>query len=339
MARKNTERKKVTLVDVARHAGVSRATASLVLRKSPLVADKTREKVLASMRALGYVYNRSAASLRSRRSQAIGLVITDITNPFFAELAVSIETQLSDAGYAVLLSNTMEDTAKQERLLHVMNGHQVDGVFLCPAQETTGETIELLQRWRLPGVMVARYIPGVEYDYAGVDNQAGAAQAVEHLYARGHRRIAFLGGHPMSSARRDRYRGYLDALRRLGLEAPPDLSVTSPATRRGGYEALVRLLDLPEPPTAVLCYNDVVAFGALHALQARHRTPGRDFGVVGFDDVADASLVRPALTTVAIEPDRIGRAATDLLLARIESPDTPPRRIILPTRLVVRASS
>ena len=331
--------KKTTLIDVARHAGVSRATASLVLRNSPLVADTTREQVLASMRELGYVYNRAAANLRSRESRTIGLVVTDVTNPFFAELAVSIESRLTDANYAVLLSNTLDDLNKQDRLLQIMNGHQADGILLCPAENTPTQTLELLRRWNLPFVLIARYLPESECDYAGADNVAGAGLAVKHLFERGHRRIAFLGGNPHSSARRERLLGYQNALNKLGLGAVPGLSVFSPVSRRGGYEALLNLLDQPDPPTAALCYNDVVAFGGMLALQSKNMTPGQDFAIVGFDNIADAALVRPALTTVAISPEQIGEAAIELLLKRIEATDAPPQRRVLAPKLVIRNSS
>ncbi len=336
---KSSKPKKVTLVDVAAHAGVSRATASLVLRGSSLVADKTKEQVQASMQALGYVYNRAAANLRSQRSQTIGLVVTDITNPFFAELAVTIETQLDNANYAVMLSNTLDNLEKQDRLLQAMRGHQVDGLLLCPAEGSAIETIETLKLWQMPFVLVARYLAGSDADYAGADNVLGAEMAIDHLVQQGHKRIAFIGGATTSSARSDRLKGYQNALRRHGIPVEPALSITSPVSRDGGFDALNKLFALDTPPSAALCYNDVVAFGALLGLQAMNITPGGQFAIVGFDDIADAALVRPALTTVSIQPAAIGRSAIDLLLNRIESPREKHQQIILPPKIVVRQSS
>ncbi len=334
-----TPGKKVTLVDVALHAGVSRATASLVLRGSPLVAKKTKEQVLASMQALGYVYNRAAANLRSQKSRSIGLVVTDITNPFFAELAISIESQLFEAGYTVMLGNTLDHLEHQNRLLHVMQGHQVDGLLLCPAEGSSRQTLDLLASWRLPCVLIARYLENSLADYAGADNIAGAEMAVDHLVERGHRRIAFLGGLSGSSARHDRYTGYQNALQRHGLSVDPLLSVTSPVSRQGGFDALLHLLDLENPPSAALCYNDVVAFGAIFGLQSRALSPGKDFAIVGFDDIADAALVRPALTTISIKPHEIGQAAIELLRERMASPDKKRRQIVLLPKIVVRDST
>lgn len=331
--------RRVTLSDVAADAGVSRATASLVLRGSPLVAESTRDLVRASMHKLGYVYNRAAASLRAQRSHAVGLAVTDITNPFFAELAVGIEAALGEANYVVLLTHTAEQLDRQDRLLAMMHGYQVDGLLFCPARGTSLQTIEHLRQWKLPFVLITRYVPGSDVDYAGADNVAGAEMAVEHLLAQGHRRIAFLGGPPDSSARQDRVTGYRKALERHGVTPDETLSITSPVTRDGGHAALRGLLDLPEPPTAALCYNDVVAFGAMLGLQAAGRAPGQDFAIVGFDDIADAALVRPALTTVSIPPQHIAEEAVGLLLDRIAHPDKLPRQIMLSPKLIVRDSS
>src|SRR6266516_676081 len=181
----------VTLVEVARDAGVSRATASLVLRGSDLVADETRERVLASMRKLGYVYHRGAASLRTQHSQTVGLIVPDVTNPFFAEMTVGIEARLDQARHVVLLGNTAETLNKQERLLAMMQEYRADGVLLCPATGTSAEMIVRLRQWRLPFVLFVRYVEGVDADYVGADNIRGAELATEHLISLGHQRIAF----------------------------------------------------------------------------------------------------------------------------------------------------
>lgn len=329
---------RVTLTHVAEHAGVSRATASLVLRDSPLVAEATRLRVRAAMQSLGYVYHRGAASLRSQRSHTVGLVINDITNPFFAELTVGVEAALDRAGHIALLANTDESLEKQDRLLAAINEYNADGVLLCPAEGTGLATLERLHTWRLPCVLLTRYLLHGEVDYVGADNMRGAEEGTRHLLAHGHRRIAFVGGAPSSSARRDRLQGYVAALRAAAIPIDEMLLPTCVPTRAGGHEALARLLALPDPPTAALCYNDVVAFGAMLALQAAGLTPGRHFAVIGFDDIADAALWHPSLTTLSIAPRRVGARAADLLLERIADPSAPPRREILAPTLVVRDS-
>lgn len=329
---------RVTLLDVAAHARVSRATASLVLRGSPLVADATRQRVLASMQQLGYVYHRAAATLRTQRSGTVGLVVTDIANPFYAELTIGIEDRLDAAGRVVMLANTGESLAKQDRLLAAMHENNADGVLFCPADGTPRTLIQRLITWHLPVVLLVRYLFEVDLDYAGVDNALGAELATEHLIGHGHRRIAFVGGPATSSARRDRLHGYYKALARRDLAADEALCPACAPTRAAGHTAILGLLDRPDPPTAALCYNDVVAFGVMLGLQARGRRPGLDFAVVGFDDVAEAALWQPALTTVAAAPRHIGAAAAGLLLDRIAAPSAPPRRVILRPLLVVRAS-
>ena len=331
-------RARVTLVDVAQHANVSRATASLVLRGSSLVAEDTRQRVLSSMEQLGYVYHRAAASLRTLRSHTIGLVVPDITNPFFAELTVGIEARLDEANEVVLLANTSESLEKQDRVLAAMHENNVDGVLFCPAQGTPRAVIDRLHRRRLPVVLLVRYLFDIAIDYAGADNVLGAELGAEHLIAHGHRRIAFIGGVSDSSARRDRLLGYHHALARHGLAADWALLPVSPPTRDGGYAAIRELLSQEDPPTAALCYNDVVAFGVMLGLQAGGLAPGRDFAVVGFDDIAEAALWPQPLTTLAVAPCQIGTEAVRLLLGRIAHPGDATRQAILPPRMVVRAS-
>lgn len=315
----NRVSKPITLNDVARDVGVSRSTVSLVLRNSPLVADETRERVLASIQRLGYVYNRGAASLRSQQSNTVGLVVTDITN---------------------FLGNTSDTLNKQTTLLERMQEHRPDGILLCPTAGTTLEQISRIQR-QTPLVFLVRYLPDLgfhQFDYVGVDNVQGAGLATAHLLAHGHNRIAFIGGAAESSARRDRVQGFIGQMQAAGRAIDDHLFVVGPVTREAGRQAVLHLLEQPNPPTAALCYNDVVAFGVQLGLQATGRKVGGDFAIVGFDDISEAALWQPALTTVALEPRRLGSLAAHLLLDRIAQPDAPARQIVLPCRLVVRDS-
>ena len=330
--------RRVTLRDVARHASVSRATASLVLRGSPLVAAPTRERVLGVMNDLGYVYHRGAASLRTQRSRTVGLIVPDVANPFFAELTLGVETELDAANHLVLLGNTAEAIDKQQRLLAAAREYNADGILCCPAVGTAPETIDGLRRQRLPVVLFVRYLPGLQVDYVGADNVLGAELGTAHLIALGHRRIAFVGGAETSSARADRLCGYRTALARHDLPLDDALCVTSAPTRDGGYSAIRALLARRDPPSAALCYNDVVAFGVVLGARAAGLTVGRDLAVVGFDDIAEAALWRPALTTLASAPRHLGAVAARLLLDRIADPNGVPRRVILTPTLVVRES-
>lgn len=330
--------KRVTLLDVANASGLSRATVSLVLRDSPLVAEETRLRVQKAMQNLGYVYHRAAANLRSHKSHTVGLVVSDITNPFFAELTMSIEAQLDGANYVSLLCNTSEMLSKQERLLSTMQEYSADGILLSPARGTPLATIEKLQRSRLPFVLFGRYVPGIQADYVGADNILGASVAVEHLISLGHRKIAFIGGPGNTSSRQEREQGWRQAQMNHNLSINESFVVTTAATREGGSQAIRQLLELPDKPTACLCFNDVVAFGVILGLQSMNLQSGVDFAVVGFDDVAESAMMHTKLTTMAVSPRQIGAEAVQLLLDLIENPGKLPRKIILQPQLVIRES-
>jgi LacI family transcriptional regulator len=329
---------RVTLSDIADDAVVSRATVSLVLRDVPVVAKKTREKVLRSMSRLGYVYHRGAASLRTQRTHSIGLIVTDITNPFFAEIIVAIENKLGNAGYVILLGNTSETVCKQQRLIATMQEYPADGVLLCPATDRSAKFTMQIQNSRIPIVLFARSLAGVDSDYVGVDNVFGAQAAVEHLVKLGHRRIAFIGGAREVSSRKERITGYKNALRKHRRRVDPSWMLTSAPDRKGGYQAMQHVLRLPATPTAALCFNDMVAIGAMQAISAAGQKPGQDFALVGFNDVAESTLCRPPLTTVATTPGKIGEIAAELLVDRIAHTDQPCRKLILRPSLIVRES-
>jgi LacI family transcriptional regulator len=329
-------KRRVRLVDIAADAGVSRATASLVVRNVSSVAEGTRRRVLKSIKRLGYVFHSGAANLRTQRSNAVGLIVSDITNPFFAEVSVAIEERLTASNYVTLLGNTAEDGAKEDRVLKAMLEFPARGILICPALERNATGGASALTGRLPIVAFTRRVPGL--DYAGVDNAQGAQLAVEHLYKLNYRRIAFIGGISNSSVTQERIDGYRNALTRSGLEFDPRLVIPSTPTRRGGYDSVRRLLQIAERPTAVLCFNDVVALGVIEAIQLAGLKVGSGFGVIGFNNIPDAAYSVPGLTTVDTSPRQLGDAAAELLLRRIEQPDSPTRTVILQPRLVVRES-
>jgi LacI family transcriptional regulator len=338
---KNLEGKgtRLTLRDLARHAGVSPATVSLVLRKSPLVAETTRERVLESMRTLGYVYNRGAASLRTQRTHTVGVAINELHNPYFAELTAAIERALTRIGQTVFLSNSAEDPAHQDRFIDTMREYNADGLIICPAEGTTPESLKRVADLGVPCVQISRYVKGVSLDFAGNDHRKGTFLATEHLISLGHRRIAMIGGTDRVSTGFDRYRGYLDALKAHGLKPDSALIVRCPGTREDGAEAIAALLTGKAPPTAAVCYNDIVAFGVMLGLRQRGIEAGKDFAVAGCDDVKEAALWTPALTSVSIDTATMGVAAAELLVRRIGDIRASRREIVLEPKLVVRESS
>jgi len=329
---------RVTILDIAREAGVSKSTVSLVLREAPAVNAETRARVRTAMRELGYVYNRGAASLRSGAADTVGMIINDLTNHFFAELAVGIERGLAAAGIVPFLANTGESPARQAQVMKVMREHGAAGFIVCPALGTDRAFLREVEDWRMPVVSVMRRIPGARASYVGPDNRRGAERAAAHLAALGHRRIAFLGGVRGMVVQEERAAGYAAGLAAAGLPLDPELVVESPPSREGGEAALGRALALADPPTAALCFNDVVAFGVLHGLGRRGLEVGRDFALVGFDDVRDARAAVPPLTSVAVDPPGLGERAAQILLRLVRDPAAGPVEHYGEARLVVRAS-
>ena len=330
---------RLTLRDLAAHADVSPATVSLVLRKSPLVAKATRERVLASIETLGYVYNRGAASLRTQRSHTVGVAINELANPYFAELTAAIERAFNAVGYSVFLSNSAEDPGRQDQFIDTMREYNVDGLIICPAAGTTVKSMQRLIKFDMPCVQVSRYVRGVALDFAGNDHRRGTCLATEHLIALGHRRIAMIGGNDLTSTGWERRKGYTDALKAHNIAADPDLIVPAIATRENGAEAIKTLLKGSNPPTAAACYNDLVAFGVMLGLRQIGIEPGDDFAVAGCDDVSEAALWNPALTSIAIDTTAMGEVAARMLLDRIGNHGAKRRNVVLEPKLVVRASS
>ncbi|WP_328665484.1 LacI family transcriptional regulator [Streptomyces sp. NBC_00322] len=331
---------RVTLSDVAAACGMSKATVSLVVRDSPRVSVQTRARVRAAMEQLGYVYDRRAANLRAARSMTVALVATNVRNPYFAELTMAIERVLYKRGYTLLLGYSHDDRERQTRLLGAMSEHRVDGVLLVPSYETSDAMLQKsLGSSGTPHVLVARHVPRHQADYIGVDNRAAGQLLGDHLARSGRRHVAFLGGPPRSTARVEREQGLRTALEGHGLGLDPALSIATSADRGGGERAVELLGETGRPYDAIVCYSDVVAFGAISALRARGMEPGREVAVAGFDDVPDATLQHPSLTTVATHPDQTGAEAAELLLRRIEEPDLPPRTVLLTPELKVREST
>jgi LacI family transcriptional regulator len=329
---------RVTIVDVAKRAGVSKSTVSLVLGGSSLVAEGTRERVAKAMRALGYVYHRGAASLRASSSDFVGMVISDLTNPFFAELAAGIEDALYKLGFTPILANTNEDPGRQTQVLRSLREHNVAGIIMSPARGT--DTWTLAQQWpqAIPAIITMRRMIGSSLPYIGPDNNEGERLAVEHLLRLGHRRIAFIGGDRTMSTQQERVSGWRDALNAWGVAADESLVFETPPTREGGRAAIEQALAAARPATAFVCYNDIVAMGATRALMERGIVPGRDIAVVGFDDIAAAEHNAPPLTTVSADTRELGLRCAESLLGLIRHEDPTGLSFAGEARLVVRES-
>jgi LacI family transcriptional regulator len=319
-------KERVTVIDIAHAAGVSKSTVSLVLQGSSLVNEATRAKVNAVIRELGYVYNRGAANLRQAKSKIVGIVVNDLTNSFFAELAVGVDMVVQSAGYVQFLSNTGESIDRQREVVASMREHGISGLIVSPARGTEAADFKSLTNAGIPVVIVVRNIPGAKVSSLVSDNLAGASAAVEHLASLGHRRIAFMGGFANTAVFAERLGGYRDALAKAGIAFDDDLAVATAPSRAGGVEAVGRAMLLADKPTAAVCFNDAVAFGVCDGLRARRLEPGVESAV-------------PALTTISVDPQGMGRRAAQLLLKQINSGKVEAEAIVSAVRLVVRQSS
>jgi LacI family transcriptional regulator len=324
---------RVTIVDVARRAGVSKSTVSLVLGGSRLVAEATRERVAQAMSELGYIYHRGAATLRGARSGVLGMVINDLSNPFFVEMAIGAEDACQGGAFIPFLAHTIENPARQLQVIRSMREHGAAGLLLSPAIGTSlGELKPLLAD--MPVVQVMRRTPGLKASFVAPRNKEGAHRATQHLIALGHRRIAFVGGFAAMTVREERLAGYRAALQDAGLPFDPSGIIDAMTSYAGGDAAAAQLRDA----TAALCFNDAVAIGLMRALTARGVSVGRDFAIVGFDDIDEAKHTFPALTSVAVDARSLGARAAQLLMRQIASGDVSAETVLAPTTLVVRAS-
>ncbi len=333
-----TGRRRMTLKTIADRLEVSTATVSLALRDSPLVASETRERIKETAREIGYIYNRSAASLRTQRTNIVGVAFFDIVNPYFAEMLSRIEDELANQKHTTLLSQHGESVERQSDFVETLMQYGADGLILCPAEGTTPEEIAWI-RDRLPVVLICRSVEGVVVDRVGSDDELGMRRATEFLVNQGYRRIAMIGGSAGVSTGSGRIRGYRSVLEEAGIGFDPALQLPGPYTRNFGDEVIERLLAMDEPPTAAVCGNDLIAFGVMMGLRRHGLEAGQDFGLIGYDDVDEAAHWTPMLSTVFNNQTGIGSRAAQLLLERIENPDRDPVEIVLEPELRIRESS
>jgi LacI family transcriptional regulator len=326
-----------TIKDVAKQAGVSTATVSRVLNGDPRVTPAYREAVLEAVTALNYRRDRIARNLRVRRSQIIGLIISDIQNPFFTSVVRGVEDVAYENDYTLLLCNSDEDNHKERLYLDIMISERTAGVIISPASQIDNYSKAVLDAG-IPVVAVDRRMLDLDVDTVVVDNLEGTYQAVKHLVSLGHKRIAFIGGPLQVTTAQERRHGYLRALKEHGILPDPALIKVSDYKLVGGYRAAREVLDLGEPPTALFAANNLTTLGALNCIHEKGLRIPQDVAVVGFDDMPWAASLDPPLTAVAQPTYELGRMAADLLLQRIKDTNREIVEVKLGSRLVVRRS-
>ncbi len=326
-----------TLQDVAKRAGVSPMTVSRVVNGSPLVSARTRARVEGVLAETGYMPNMLARSLRSKRTDTIGLLLTDMTNPFFMTLAQGVEAAARERSVTMILANSDENEDEELRLMRVLLQRQVDGLLVVPAGTGSAATkLAGSQGARL--VYVDRRPEHLDVDVVRADSEGGSLELGRLLVGLGHRRMAILAGPPSASTAVDRVTGFRRAIvDEAGLPEPA--AYHGPFTIDGGREAATDAMRAEPRPSALFAANNFIAIGALHALQELGLRVPEDVAVVGFDDLPAAMVTFPFLTVAAQPAFEIGRQGVAMLLDRLAHPTRPPREVILPTQLVVRGSS
>lgn len=327
----------ITIVDVARAAGVSHSTVSRVLNGRPYIKDETRQRVLATLDRLGYVANLKARGLAGGRLGVIGLVVLDLDSSYILQVVRGVDAALADNGWDLMLCTTHRREQREASYVSRLSMGLVDGlIVLLP-----------LHYDRYARQLAEKQFPFVLLDHAGsrlansviAQNRAGAREAVEHLAGLGHQRVAVITGDLAVTAGLDRLTGYRDAVKEFGLDDDPALVVTGDFLETGGYAGMRRLLDLDRPPSAVFASSDTAAFGAMRAVSERGLTVPADVSVVGFDDVPEAVISAPPLTTLRQPMREMGHRAVQLLLDTIEAPGRAVSHAEFAVELVVREST
>lgn len=327
--------------EVAKRAGVSLGTVSNVLNRPEIVAEETRQRVQLAIAEIGFVRNGSARQLRSGHSQYLGLVVLDIANPFFTEVARGVEHAANEAGYIVILCNSDDSVEKESHYLHVLEEQRARGVLITPVQSDAG----YLQRFRQHGIAIVlldRPSRIKELCSVSVDDVRGGELATAHLLKQGHECIGFVHG-PLSIRQcADRRRGVLRAVKAAGLD--PDRAIvditTAAQNAKEGEESMERLLQVKGKPTAIFCANDLLALGLMRGLTKHGISIPKDLALVGYDDVEFASMLSPPLTSIRQPKYELGRTAAELLLDEARNPlSHQHKHIVYQPELIVRESS
>ncbi len=329
---------RVTMADVAREAGVSMMTVSRVVNHKGDVSPDTRQRILEIIERVGYRPSGIARGLATQRTRTLGLVIPDIANAFFASVARGVESQAYSKDYSVFLCNTNEDPQREMEVLQSLDEKRVDGVVLCSSRLGDDELCPLLGRHPAV-VLVNRLLDGGDVGMVMIDDECGGRLATQHLLQTGHRAVGLLAGPETSYSGRQRGMGYRAALAEGGVSYSPGWVRHCAPRVDGGQRAARHLLSARPDLTALVCYNDLVAVGALQACAELGRRVPADVALVGYDDIPLAELVVPPLTTCRVPGDELGRRAVQLLLGQIDGLNEQGERVVLRPELIVRASA
>ncbi len=325
-----------SIKDIARRVGVSHSTVSRALRDSPSISTATRLKVQQIAVEMGYSPSAIARGLVTRRTHTVGVVVTSLTDPFHSRVVEGIEMLAQDQGYGVLLTTSHEDHQRERAAVEMLSSKRVDGIIVA-ASRLGGLRLSPLKKLQVPIVLINSHQAG-EYIYSvSTDDQLGGYSATRYLLGLGHSRIGYLGSSRGGHTDKKRLAGYRRALEEAGIALDEQLLSMGDGRAPGGREAMAKLLALPVPPTAVFCYNDLTAIGALQAVNQAGKKVPWDVSIVGFDGLDEAEYVIPPLTTMEQPRLQMGRIAMQMILDALAGRKSPARLVLQPN-LIERAS-
>ena len=327
---------RTTLKTLAKASGVSVATASQVIRGVGRISEHTRKRVLSIAEKMNYIPDGRAISMRSGERPEIGMIIQELANPFNAEVVSGVSDYLEGHGYFVSVLDARNDIERQKRNIEAFIRSARGGLIWVPAHNTPSKTVELLRNYSIPTITFLRQIKGADFDHIGIKNTEGTEIATDYLINLGHTKIAYFGGDTNSDVRQDRVAGYELSLKKHSIAWK--VIWTSDDTKQSGVERLHDLLFAHPDVTALVCNGDMVALGACLALQSKDLQPGKDVSVIGFDNVMDAKLVTPSLTTMAVNPYKMGQILAETILKRINETEHPQITYFNNPELIIRSS-
>lgn len=332
-----------TIKDIAKRTGVSHSTVSRALRGDPLISFETASRIRQAATEMAYLPSAAARSLKTNRSQVLGVIVSSIDDPFFSEIVFGIEEAAQEAGYRLFIAASQHDPAREQKIVQAMMEHRTDGVIICSSSFSSDQGRQLLE-YGFPIVVVNHQ--GAENFHYSIfhDDVDGSRQITRHLIELGHRRIAYLGNSLSGRTTLDRLTGFKAEMQSAGLRVPPEyIHHVAGNSPQFGMDGSKYLLNLEHPPTAIVCFNDMLAIGALKGCRQTGLNVPDDLSITGFDNITFSAYTHPPLTTFDQPKQSIGTEAARLLLGLLHSsPDGKvfqPKEIILKGKLLVRNST